>query len=137
MINGITRQQGGASNAWLDKYIFPGGYIPGLVENMTNIVEAELQLSDLEKQLSVLNPVEPSYEELILDDDDYRGYMIRIEELKKQMECMPVATPDTELMERKRNISDKIDSLKHRLSKRDVIESNKKRVVDFERQLSE
>lgn len=48
LIHGITRQQGGASNAWLDKYIFPGGYIPGLVENMTNIVEAELQLSDLE-----------------------------------------------------------------------------------------
>lgn len=48
LIHGITRQQGGASNAWLDKYIFPGGYIPGLVENLTDIVEAKLQLADLE-----------------------------------------------------------------------------------------
>lgn len=48
LIHGITRQQGGASNAWLDKYIFPGGYIPGIVENVTDIVKAGLQLSDLE-----------------------------------------------------------------------------------------
>lgn len=48
LIHGITRQQGGASNAWLDKYIFPGGYIPGLTENVTDIVEAQLQLSDFE-----------------------------------------------------------------------------------------
>lgn len=48
LIHGITRQQGGATNAWLDKYIFPGGYIPGLVENLTDIVEAKLQLSNLE-----------------------------------------------------------------------------------------
>ena len=32
LIHGITRQQGGAVNAWIDKYIFPGGYIPGLAE---------------------------------------------------------------------------------------------------------
>lgn len=102
-----------------------------------HIEQYKIQVYDIEKQLSALNPIEPSYEELILDDDEYRAYMIRIEELKKQMECMPVATPDTELMERKRIISDKIDSLKHRLSKRDVIESNKKRIVDLERQLSE
>ena len=30
LIHGITRQQGGATNAWINKYIFPGGYIPGL-----------------------------------------------------------------------------------------------------------
>lgn len=48
LIHGITRQQGGASNAWLDKYIFPGGYIPGLVENINDIVDAKLQVADLE-----------------------------------------------------------------------------------------
>ncbi|MGX5377630.1 class I SAM-dependent methyltransferase [Ligilactobacillus sp. LYQ135] len=48
LIHGITRQQGGASNAWLDKYIFPGGYIPGLVENISDIVDAKLQVADLE-----------------------------------------------------------------------------------------
>ena len=32
LIHGITRQQGGAYNGWINKYIFPGGYVPGLVE---------------------------------------------------------------------------------------------------------
>ncbi|KRN20689.1 SAM-dependent methyltransferase [Lacticaseibacillus camelliae] len=48
LIHGITRQQGGATNAWLNKYIFPGGYIPGLSENIDNIINAGLQISDLE-----------------------------------------------------------------------------------------
>lgn len=30
LIHCITRQQGGATNAWLNKDIFPGGYLPGL-----------------------------------------------------------------------------------------------------------
>ena len=29
LIHGITRQQGGAYNGWINKYIFPGGYVPG------------------------------------------------------------------------------------------------------------
>ncbi|BDR60642.1 SAM-dependent methyltransferase [Lactobacillus xylocopicola] len=48
LIHGITRQQGGASNAWLDKYIFPGGYLPGLSENINHIVANNLQIDDLE-----------------------------------------------------------------------------------------
>lgn len=48
LIHGITRQQGGATNAWLTKYIFPGGYIPGLSENIDHITAAGLQVSDLE-----------------------------------------------------------------------------------------
>lgn len=37
LIHGITRQQGGATNAWINKYIFPGGYIPGLVEIVSEL----------------------------------------------------------------------------------------------------
>lgn len=48
LIHGITRQQGGASNAWIDKYIFPGGYIPGLDENVHHIVENGMQIDDME-----------------------------------------------------------------------------------------
>ena len=48
LIHGITRQQGGAVNAWIDKYIFPGGYIPGLAENIEHIVDAGMQVADIE-----------------------------------------------------------------------------------------
>lgn len=48
LIHGITRQQGGATNAWLTKYIFPGGYVPGMAENLGHIVDAGMQLDDLE-----------------------------------------------------------------------------------------
>ena len=49
LIHGITRQQGGAVNAWINKYIFPGGYIPGLAEIVTDITDNDLQLIDLER----------------------------------------------------------------------------------------
>lgn len=48
LIHGITRQQGGAYNGWLNKYIFPGGYVPGLTENVDHIVNADLQIDDME-----------------------------------------------------------------------------------------
>lgn len=48
LIHGITRQQGGATNAWLNKYIFPGGYVPGLAEMVGHFEEADLQLTDME-----------------------------------------------------------------------------------------
>ena len=48
LLHGITRQQGGATNGWLDKYIFPGGYVPGMTENLQHIVDAGLQVADVE-----------------------------------------------------------------------------------------
>lgn len=48
LIHGITRQQGGATDAWLDKYIFPGGYVPGLIEVMDCIVKSKGQIFDME-----------------------------------------------------------------------------------------
>ena len=48
LIHGITRQQGGATNAWINKYIFPGGYIPGLQEIVGDIVDSGLQITDME-----------------------------------------------------------------------------------------
>ncbi len=48
LIHGITRQQGGAYNGWINQYIFPGGYIPGLNENLQQIIEAGMQVFDLE-----------------------------------------------------------------------------------------
>ncbi|MDT2638886.1 cyclopropane-fatty-acyl-phospholipid synthase [Enterococcus dongliensis] len=48
LIHGISRQQGGAKNAWINQYIFPGGYIPGVTELVGHITENDLQLLDLE-----------------------------------------------------------------------------------------
>ncbi|MEO1772802.1 SAM-dependent methyltransferase [Candidatus Enterococcus ferrettii] len=48
LIHGISRQQGGAKNAWINKYIFPGGYIPGVTELVGHMTENDLQLIDLE-----------------------------------------------------------------------------------------
>lgn len=48
LIHGITRQQGGANNAWINRYIFPGGYVPGLGENVQHIVENGMQIDDME-----------------------------------------------------------------------------------------
>lgn len=52
LIHGITGQVGGnhgsGTNSWINKYIFPGGYIPRLTENLNHIASAGLQISDLE-----------------------------------------------------------------------------------------
>ena len=48
LIHGITRQQGGAYNGWINKYIFPGGYVPGLVEMVQHIEENQMQIADIE-----------------------------------------------------------------------------------------
>lgn len=48
LIHGISRQQGGATNAWINKYIFPGGYIPGVAELVSHMTTENLQLVDLE-----------------------------------------------------------------------------------------
>ncbi|KRM06254.1 cyclopropane-fatty-acyl-phospholipid synthase [Liquorilactobacillus ghanensis DSM 18630] len=48
LIHGITRQQGGAYNGWINQYIFPGGYVPGLTENLQHIITAGMQVFDLE-----------------------------------------------------------------------------------------
>ena len=48
LIHGITRQQGGAYNGWINKYIFPGGYVPGLTEIISHVVENNMQIFDME-----------------------------------------------------------------------------------------
>ncbi|WP_288530796.1 cyclopropane-fatty-acyl-phospholipid synthase family protein [uncultured Secundilactobacillus sp.] len=48
LIHGITRQGKGANNGWLNKWIFPGGYVPGIIENTQHILDAGLQITDLE-----------------------------------------------------------------------------------------
>ena len=48
LINGVTRQQGGGTNGWIDKWIFPGGYVPSLTENLNHIIQNGMQICDLE-----------------------------------------------------------------------------------------
>lgn len=49
LIHGITGQHDGAGvDEWINQYIFPGGYIPNIAENMQHILQTPLQLDDLE-----------------------------------------------------------------------------------------
>lgn len=49
LIHSIGRPEGGAvTNAWIDKYIFPGGYSPALSEVMPAIEKAGLLVTDVE-----------------------------------------------------------------------------------------
>lgn len=49
LIHGITGQHMGVgSDPFINKYIFPGGYIPHLSEMMEHIMQSNLQLKDLE-----------------------------------------------------------------------------------------
>jgi cyclopropane-fatty-acyl-phospholipid synthase len=49
VIHSIGRPEGGAvTNAWIDKYIFPGGYSPALSEVMPAIERAGLIVTDVE-----------------------------------------------------------------------------------------
>ncbi|WP_427910965.1 cyclopropane-fatty-acyl-phospholipid synthase family protein [Pediococcus parvulus] len=49
LIHGITGQHNGAGvDPWLTKYIFPGGYIPSVSKNLDYMIEADLQIQDLE-----------------------------------------------------------------------------------------
>ncbi|PWF99670.1 SAM-dependent methyltransferase [Levilactobacillus bambusae] len=49
LIHGITGQHDGAGeDPFIEKYIFPGGYIPNVAENLNHIMDAKLQFSDIE-----------------------------------------------------------------------------------------
>ncbi|GER07049.1 hypothetical protein JCM17843_13590 [Kordiimonadales bacterium JCM 17843] len=49
LIHHIARSQGpGATNPWMTKYIFPGGYSPALSEVLPHIERSGLMLTDLE-----------------------------------------------------------------------------------------
>ena len=49
LVHSIGRPEGGAvTNAWIDKYIFPGGYSPALSEVMPAIERAGLIVTDVE-----------------------------------------------------------------------------------------
>ena len=48
LIHGITGQHRGAGvDPFIEKYIFPGGYIPNIAENVEHIMTAGLQMDDL------------------------------------------------------------------------------------------
>lgn len=47
LLHSITSLKGG-TNQWIDKYIFPGGYIPSIPELISNITEESFHLIDVE-----------------------------------------------------------------------------------------
>jgi cyclopropane-fatty-acyl-phospholipid synthase len=48
LIHAIGRPESGVTNAWIDKYIFPGGYSPALSEVLPAIERAGLIVTDVE-----------------------------------------------------------------------------------------
>lgn len=48
VLHTITSPKEGATNAWIDKYIFPGGYIPSVNELVNYITEYNFYLTDFE-----------------------------------------------------------------------------------------
>lgn len=48
MLHCITGIKEGGTNTWIDKYIFPGGYIPAVKELIIHMAEQNLYLNDLE-----------------------------------------------------------------------------------------
>ncbi|WP_079525581.1 class I SAM-dependent methyltransferase [Halobacillus hunanensis] len=44
----ITSPKDGGTNSWIDKYIFPGGYIPAVSELVQHITEHDFLLTDME-----------------------------------------------------------------------------------------
>jgi cyclopropane-fatty-acyl-phospholipid synthase len=48
VLHTITSPMDGGTDAWIDKYIFPGGYIPSVSELVTQITENKFYLTDLE-----------------------------------------------------------------------------------------
>ncbi len=48
VLHSITSPREGGNDAWIDKYIFPGGYIPAVSELVSQITENRFYLVDLE-----------------------------------------------------------------------------------------
>ena len=48
LLHCITGVNEGGNNTWIDKYIFPGGHVPGIKNIITNIAEQNFELLDLE-----------------------------------------------------------------------------------------
>ena len=48
LVHSITGVNRGGTNTWIDKYIFPGGYVPAIKEIITDIAELDFELIDVE-----------------------------------------------------------------------------------------
>ena len=48
LLHCITGVNEGGNNTWIDKYIFPGGHVPGIKNIITDIAEQNFELLDLE-----------------------------------------------------------------------------------------
>ncbi|HEY8890636.1 MAG TPA: cyclopropane-fatty-acyl-phospholipid synthase family protein [Clostridium sp.] len=48
LLHCITGVNEGGNNTWIDKYIFPGGHVPGIKNIITDIAEQNFELIDLE-----------------------------------------------------------------------------------------
>jgi len=48
LIHCITGVNEGGNNTWIDKYIFPGGHVPGIKNIISDIAEQEFELIDIE-----------------------------------------------------------------------------------------
>lgn len=91
-------------------------------------------IEDIKVELIGERPVEPAYEELIIDDAEYAELTKQVGELKKHLSEAPTEIADTELQERKRTLTTDLVALKFRLAKREQIRKNAERIAELENQ---
>jgi len=76
LIHGITGQHEGLGvDPWLVKYNFPGGYIPDIKENIGHIMDAKLQIDDIE-------PLRRHYQKTV---EIWRHNFLKVEDKVKDM----------------------------------------------------
>jgi len=110
-----------------------------LAENIIAGAERDIErykksIEEVKVELIGERPVEPAYEELIIDDAEYAELTKQIGELKNQLSEAPTEIADTALQERKRTLTAELDGLKSRLAKRDQIRKNAERIAELEKQ---
>ncbi|KRL68505.1 SAM-dependent methyltransferase [Companilactobacillus versmoldensis] len=76
LIHGITGQHEGLGvDPWLVSHIFPGGYIPDIKENVGHIMDAKLQIDDLE-------PLRRHYQKTV---ETWHKNFVKVEDKVKDM----------------------------------------------------
>lgn len=105
-----------------------------------SVVGIDSRISDLQNALDAMPvPVEPAYEELIVDDKPYNDLCGKIAEIKTKLDAMTEESTDDEerkLREKDSALTDALTSARRSLWFCDARDNGKKRIAELESQLS-
>lgn len=93
----------------------------------------ELILEQQKAKLDAFGEVsEPDYAALVSVDEEYNTMRDLVQNIEAELGAMPIAETDEALKNRKYALSAELDALKARLTKREQIRENAKRIADLE-----